>query len=109
MVIAQAAGPVPAPEWTDHGPIKICFVGGLHSEYPQCTSSYSPAAFVRGHCCLCRPARFPESTVIAALVRACMHMFPMSMASVACSSTTAMAATTIKQHALSKAVHCNVT
>lgn len=40
MVIAQAAGPVPAPEWTDHGPIKICFVGGLHSEYPQCTSSY---------------------------------------------------------------------
>lgn len=39
LVIAQAAGPVP-PESTGHGPLAICFVGGLHPEYPQCTGSY---------------------------------------------------------------------
>lgn len=40
LVITQAAGPVPVPEWTDRGPIKICFAGGLHPEHPQCTDSY---------------------------------------------------------------------
>ena len=40
LVVAQAAGPVSVPEWTDHGPITVCFMGGFHPEYPQCTGSY---------------------------------------------------------------------
>ncbi|MGH8234871.1 MAG: hypothetical protein ACREPU_11870 [Rhodanobacteraceae bacterium] len=40
LVVAQNLGPSPAPEWTDHGPIAVCLVGGLDPRYPQCTGAY---------------------------------------------------------------------
>lgn len=40
LVIAQAAGPIPAPEWTDHGPIAVCFAVKTRPANPQCTGAY---------------------------------------------------------------------
>lgn len=39
LVVAQNPGPS-AREWTDHGPIAVCLVGGLDPRYPQCTGAY---------------------------------------------------------------------
>lgn len=38
LVVAQGAGPIPAPEWTDHGPIAVCLMAKLHPMHPQCAA-----------------------------------------------------------------------